>query len=290
MRVNVPLAALRVFEAAARHQSFRLAGAELHISGSAVSQQIAVLEAILRTRLFVRVNRGVVLSETGRTLAQSLRTTFHDIEKALIAAAPHLATNTVRVAIYQTMASRWLISRLADLANHSPLLSVELETGMAEIDFAQSELDFAIRVGGGEWKNAIATKLFDEVLVPVCSPAFAARLGGVDDLNGVSLIHSLNRPHDWEAWLTAAGHGGIAGRSQLRLANSSLVYEAAAAGAGVAMGQVKFVAGDLATGILVAPFALKVSTGRAYYLLEPTTRPARPASTAFRAWILRQSR
>jgi LysR family glycine cleavage system transcriptional activator len=288
--LNVPLSALRVFEAAARHQSFRLAGTELHMSGSAVSQQIATLEAILRSRLFTRINRGVVLSETGRTLAQALRKTFQDIDAALIAAAPHLATNTVRVAIYQTMASRWLISRLADLANHSPLLSVELETGMAEIDFAQSELDFAIRVGTGDWKNATATKLFDEVLIPVCSPAMAACLGRIDDLNTVSLIHSLNRPHDWEAWLVAAGHPGITGRSQLRLANSSLAYEAAAAGAGAAMGQAAFVAGDLASGVLVAPYGLEVPTGRAYYLLEPAVRPARPASTAFRRWILEQSR
>ena len=137
---------------------------------------------------------------------------------------------------------------------------------MAEIDFERTDLDFAIRVGHGRWDNATAYKLFGEVLLPVCMPRMKAELTCVAALDEVNLIHSLNRPNDWDLWLKAAGNSSAIGKARLKFANSSLAYEAAAAGAGVALGQAAFVAADLAAGVLVTPFDMQVPTGRSLLL------------------------
>jgi LysR family transcriptional regulator, glycine cleavage system transcriptional activator len=60
-----PLNALRAFEAAARHLSFKQAAHELHVTAGAVSQQVRLLEERLGVQLFERLTRQVVLTPAG---------------------------------------------------------------------------------------------------------------------------------------------------------------------------------------------------------------------------------
>ena len=76
------LAALRVFQAAARHEHFGRAGDELHVTHSAVSRQVRALEQQLGVSLFERRNRAVFLTDAGRRLFESTRVAFRQVAEA----------------------------------------------------------------------------------------------------------------------------------------------------------------------------------------------------------------
>lgn len=289
MRRNIPLSSLRMFEAAARHCSYLQAAAELHISGSAVSQQVSKLEQSLGVKLFVRQHKRLELTDAGRRFGEELSAIFRDLDRAINDVAPRSASRLVKVAAYQTMVSRWLIPRLPSLHAALPDISLEFETGMFRLDFKRSESDLGIRVGEEEIGSARSYVLFPEVLIPVCAPSVASRLTHIADLRNVALLHSLNRPDDWHRWLSAAGLDDIKGTNQLKFSNSSLAYEAASAGSGVALGQVNLMENDIQAGTLVAPFQIPVHTGRFYYLLEPEGVRHRPIVDAVKSWLLKEA-
>lgn len=279
------MSTLRVFEAAARLLSFDKAAAELHVSSSAVSQQIARLESKLGLVLFERLHRRIALTDAGRALSRPLTSAFRTIDRALVVAYQSASKESIKLAIYQTWASRWLIPRLGEFSREWPLLSVEFKTGMDDIDLEHSDVDFAVRWCPVDSAEADAHKLFDEVLVTVCAPAVAARLPQISDLDKTSLIHSANRPEDWNAWLTANNQAGIHGSGSLKFSNTSLAIGAAVAGAGVLVGQVHLFLPELESGALTMPFASGVQTLRGLYLMAATTHAPKPSTAAFKEWI-----
>lgn len=280
------MSTLRVFESSARLLSFDKAGVELNVSASAVSQQIARLEGKLGLVLFERLHRRIALTDAGRALSRPLTSAFKTIDRALAVAYQSANKESVKLAIYQTWASRWLIPRLGEFSRAWPQLSVEFEAGMDDIDLEHSDVDFAVRWCSVDGVSAGAYKLFDEILVAVCSPSMAASLQHVAELDAVSLIHSANRPDDWATWLAASGHAGIHGSGRLKFSNTSLAIGAAVAGAGMLVGQVHLFLPEIESGALAMPFGLDVRTARGLYLLEAPSNEPKTSTTAFREWLL----
>ncbi len=287
MRRIPPLAAVRVFEAAARHQNFTAAAAELGMTQAAVSYQIKLLEERLGVPLFHREKKRVMLTEAGRRAAPQVGRAFDALDSAFATIrAEDEALLTVSTS--NTFANTWLAWRLGSFQMKHPEMAVRLQTSDALADFVSDDVDVAIRAGLGGW-----TDLHEELLVridftPMCSPGFQRRhdLREPCDLLRVPQIS----PHDpwWPFWLREAGVDVPEGppRPGVRLDSQAHEGHAAMAGQGVAMLTPFFWRNDLAEGRLVRPFEQVSTRGYAYWLCFPEARKSVPKIKRFREWLM----
>src|SRR5689334_20848898 len=149
-----PLAAVRVFEATARHLSFTRAAAELGMTQAAVSYQIKLLEERIGVPLFLRRPRQVALTEAGQRFAPQVTEAFALLADAY-AAVRGIAEGTLVISTIQTFASNWLARHLGSFHLLHPSLAVRLETQSRMVDFAREEIDVGIRSGGGKWPGLV---------------------------------------------------------------------------------------------------------------------------------------
>lgn len=288
MRRLPPLAAVRVFEAAARHENFTAAAAELGMTQAAVSYQIKLLEERVGVPLFVRARRQVTLTDTGRRIAPLVSGAFDTLDTAFASVrADDAAMLTISTSL--TFANTWLAWRLGGYQMAHPDLAVRMLTTDTLTDFVSDDVDVAIRTGRGEWPGLVAKLLFRTDFTPMCSPAFLARHGGAPtpaDLPGLPLIS----PHDpwWNDWLRDAGVAVPDGpiRPGIRLDSQANEGHAAIAGQGMAMLTPFFWRMDLAEGRLVRPFAQLSTRGYGYWLVYPEHRRTVPKIKQFGEWLL----
>ena len=287
MRHLPPLAAVRVFEAAARHENFTAAAVELGMTQAAVSYQIRLLEERIGLPLFRRDRRRVMLTDAGRRAASQLTAAFDTIDAAFAGLrAEDEAVLTVSTT--NTFANLWLAWRLGGFQLAHPDTAVRLLTDNRLTDFATDEVDVAIRSGGGRWPGLAAHQLMPLDFTPMCSPAF------LDDLDGkIAPADLLKLPlisaHDpwWATWLRDAGLDVVAARhTGIRLDSQAHEGRAALAGQGVAMLTPLFWQTDLAAGRLVQPFAHVGNDGEAYWLVYPEARAKVVKIKRFREWLL----
>ena len=171
-------AILRSFEAAARHESFTLAGEELHLSQSAISRQVRELERIVGTDLFHRAGRRVVLNKAGRDLAGQLAIDLERLRQTVFRAMTAGDQGGVlRVGVLPTFASRWLIPRLPDFARRHPGIRINLSARTAPFDLAEERFDMAIHFGQPDWPGAQMRHLCDETLLAVAAPGSSGDSG-----------------------------------------------------------------------------------------------------------------
>ena len=176
MRRLPPLAAVRVFEAAARHENFTSAAAELGMTQAAVSYQIKLLEERLGAPLFRREKRRVVLTDAGRRAAAPITRAFDAIDSAFAAIRAEDAS-VLTVSTSNTFANTWLAWRLGSFQMAHPEMAVRLLTSDAIADFASDDVDVAIRSGLGGWDGLVAEKIVPIDFTPMCSPGFLDRYG-----------------------------------------------------------------------------------------------------------------
>src|SRR5262249_29516795 len=106
---QLPLNALRAFEASARHLSFTRAGLELRVTQAAVSQQVKGLEGSLGTVLFRRLPRGLALTDEGQALLPAVAETFSRLTETLDRFRDGHFTHAVTVGVVGTFATGWLL-------------------------------------------------------------------------------------------------------------------------------------------------------------------------------------
>jgi LysR family glycine cleavage system transcriptional activator len=287
MRRLPPLAAVRVFEAAARHENFTAAANELGMTQAAVSYQVKLLEERLGAPLFRREKRRVVLTDAGRKAAPQITRAFDAIDAAFGAIrADDEAVLTVSTS--NTFANTWLAWRLGSFQMNHPEMAVRLLTSDALADFISDDVDVAIRAGLGGWEE-----LHEELLVridftPMCSPGFLKRHGPftAEDMLRIPQIS----PHDpwWPFWLREAGVEVPDGPPRVGVRLDSQAHEghAAMAGQGMAMLTPFFWRNDLAEGRLVRPFEQVSTRGYAYWLCYPEARRGVAKIRRFREWLL----
>lgn len=289
MRRIPPLAAVRVFEAAARHENFTSAAAELGMTQAAVSYQIRLLEERLGVPLFRREKRRVMLTDAGRRAAAPIGRAFDAID----AAFAQLRTEDegmLTISTSLTFANTWLAWRLGGFQMAHPEMAVRLSVDDALTDFVTDEVDVAVRAGRGTWPGLAADLLIPVDFTPMCSPAFLERHGG-DRLRPADLPRlPMISQHDpwWSHWLREAGVEVAEGdmRPGVRMDSQANEGNAAMAGQGMAMLTPFFWRNDLADGRLVRPFAQTSTRGYAYWLVVPEHRRSVPKIKRFREWLL----
>lgn len=284
---QLPLVALRAFEATGRHLSVKKAAENLCVTPGAVSQQIRALEARLGVELFVRANRRLALTDDGRRLLFALRESFALIDRAMSEMVGRSATLKLR--LLPTFAIRWFVPRMAGFLARHPELDVEIATSSSTDDLSLDGVDFTLRYGLGGWTDVESDHLFVDELVPVCAPALASSLKRPADILQqtllYSMMHSRMRQQAWSMWLKSVGLEGEEPNKVLRFENAALAYEAAADGMGVALAQRAYIESDVARGRLVVPFSDMVQTSLSFYFVCSRKKSDQPKIKQFRAWL-----
>jgi LysR family transcriptional regulator, glycine cleavage system transcriptional activator len=286
-----PLNTLRVFESGARRLSFTRAAEELHVTQAAVSHQIKALEDWLGTPLFLRLSRGLKLTAAAERYLRDVTAALDLISTATTQLMRPDDRRILSVATFDSFASIWLLPRLKSFRQQYPGIDVRLWSVDREVDvFERGDVDLEIRYGDGNWPGLSATRLMDEEIFPVCSPAVAAGpppLATLADLKHHTLLHDI-MVTDWNAWLDAADVSDVDGERGPGFNQSYLVVQAAIGGEGVALGRSILVSDALARGDLVRPFAISIPSAYSYYLVGVDPLIDDPAVAAFRAWIMTQ--
>lgn len=282
-----PLNALRTFEAAARHLSFTKAADELFVTQAAVSHQIKGLEEQLGVQLFRRLNRRLLLTDEGQLLLPDVRAAF-ELLLGGVRKVREQHGGALAISATPSFGAKWLASRIGRFQALHPEFEVQLTATPRLVDFARENIDCGVRYGMGDWPGLRAERLFDAELLMVCSPGLAAGpppLCCPDDLRRHTLIHVLDDIDDWRLWLKAAGVNGIDPDKGLKFDSSPMALQAAASGAGVAIGRRRLIEEDLASGRLVVPFDIELLDGCAYYFVVPEARAEVSKVALFRDWL-----
>jgi LysR family glycine cleavage system transcriptional activator len=287
-----PLRALRIFEAAARLQSFSKAARELNVTPAAVSHQIRGLERHLGVELFRRTGRRVALSDDGRAAAESLRDGFEQIQRGVDALRRRSGVRTVTLNATPSFATRWLLPRLARFASRHPDLRLRVVTSVTPPDFEEDEIDLAIRLGRAGMEHARGEELFGERIAPVASPGFLRQhpVRRLVDLTRLPLLHDdslrrAGRATGWTEWLRAAGGAGTHRRGGMQFNDGHLALQAAVEGLGVALGRMAYALPEIERGRLRRVHSLVLDLELGYWLLHSGLRSEDPAVVAVAEWL-----
>ena len=307
-----PLNALRVFEAAARHLSFKDAANELSITQAAVSHQVKSLEDYLGVQLFKRAGRGVQLTEAARACLPKLREGFDSLAAAVEMIHLRADETDLQITAPPVFTARWLMPRLADFARREPKIDVRVvssskmvdagaldsATLVGNFDLRSESSGVEIHLGSGDYPGYRADRLFGVQMIAVASPDLAKGtppLREPADLARHTLLHDdatdlVAQGHAWAKWLDAAGVADkVDGTRGPHFSSNILSLEAASQRLGVALALHPMVDADIASGRLWQPFDAELKPQSAYYLVCPEVIADRPAVVAFRKWLLQQA-
>lgn len=292
MRRMVPSrSALIAFEAAARHQNFTSAAAELSLSESAISKQIAILEDQLDLKLFNRLKKRVILTKAGTLYSRQVRRSLEQMEQDMLNIMAYGGTKEIlELAVLPTFCSQWLIPRIDRFYARHPDMTINTASRSVMFLFRDTPFDAAIHYGQPTWPGTIADYLFKEDLVAVCSPDLikSAKLMETETIQGCSLLHLTSRPDAWRNWFECAGLSGFNSMQGSRYEHFSILISAACAGLGVALIPRFLIHKELMRKELVVAFDLPVESDTAYYLVYPEDKPVRSALDCFREWLLEE--
>lgn len=291
-----PLGTLVAFEAAARHLSFTAAASELHLTQAAISRQIRLLEEDLAVRLFVRANRAVSLTPEGRSLQHTVSLALGHIANAAEQVRSTGGERRLTIAADQSIATLWLMPRLAEFRRANPDILVRLVASDDDDVCLADHIDLSLVHGDGSWVGYDATPLFGESVFPVCSPDYLAQhgpLSSVEDLAQQTLLDLEDDHWDWMSWRVWLTENGVDLPSEhhgMAINNYPLVLQAAADGHGIALGWQHLADSYLSDGRLVRPLGdITVTTAFGYYLLAPLGRPANADTETFSQWLTMNS-
>src|SRR3954447_4187735 len=282
-----PVTNLLAFEAVARRRSFAIAAAELHLTASAVSHQVARLESDLGVRLFERSAHGVRLSTAGGQYLERVAGAL----SAISAATDDLRQgvgNSLYVHSAPTFASLWLMPRLRRFADTHPDIALNLSAAHTYSDFALGQADLDIRYGVPQWGELVVEPLFEERVVPLASPAFIRehRLKRVEQLLDVPLIQSNVSVVQWSDWLAAFSDKRAPERFTFRFDRAQMSLDAATQGLGVALESTTNAGMHLADRRLRPVFGQdKAIRVKAHFLVYPARHARRAPVEAFLSWI-----
>lgn len=303
-----PLPALRAFEAAARHLSFKKAADELFVTPAAVSQQIKALETYLGVPLFHRLPRALEVSAQGQAMLAKLREGL-DCLAAAVELAQTRPVGPLTVHAPPSFALRWLVPRLSRFGALHPEVELRLADDVGNIDGLgrgpetlltdprDAGSAVAVRFGMVDYPGFCRDLLLAPEYVLVCSPGLLSRsapLVTAADLGQHVLIHDESIPDEavrpsWAEWFRLAGVDEVDTSRGPRFSSAVLVLEAALGGQGMALSLWPLVEADVTAGRLVMPFATVMPSRYVYSLVVPEALADRPLIRDFRAWLLAEA-
>jgi LysR family transcriptional regulator, glycine cleavage system transcriptional activator len=281
--------ALAAFDSVARLGSFSSAAEELSLTQGAVSRQVSGLEEQLGVMLFDRTSRGVMLTPAGADFARAIAGALAQIRSASLHVMSKRHGDQLNLAILPTFGTRWLMPRIPQFVARHPEITLNFATRIGVFDFDRDGIDMAIHVGQPEWPGADCTFLMEEMVAPVCSPAFLAAhpVSRAQDLLRLPLLHMASRPGGWKHWFDSLRIAGAPAEG-MRFEQFGSVAQACIAGLGVALMPLFLIDTELASGQLVEAFPHQVVSPSAYYAVAPHAKSEFRPVVAFRAWLMEE--
>jgi LysR family glycine cleavage system transcriptional activator len=287
------LTALRAFEATARLGSVTAAAEELAVTQGAISRQIRLLEADLRQPLFRRLHRGLELTAGGQKLSASLTDAFGQIGYAV--ADLKRPQDVVSVKAMPTFAIRWLLPRLAEFRRLHPGIKLEVSTAWHGVELDKEDFDCGIT--GCEHTQAkrphyIWVELLREGVLPVCTPAYARKMGAphtAAEFARHTLLHPTPDRADWRLWMEGWGGGRFDVSGGQTFDTIDLAIRAAESGFGVAIAELSLLADQIQLGQLIAPVPIAVRSGLSNWFVCRKNIAERPAVRVFRDWLVAEA-
>jgi LysR family transcriptional regulator, glycine cleavage system transcriptional activator len=291
------LDALRIFVVAARHLSFTEAANELNLTQSAVSHRIRGLEDELGLSLFNRLTRRLELTPQGRALAHKVNHAIGEIDRSIIDLSKSDDDAPLKVTMLPSVASHWLIPRLARLRRRHPEFDVQVIADPRLLDLRAEGIDLALRFGRSPHPSYAATRLMSDRVFPVCTPELLKQYGpvkSIDSLLAMPLLHDSatngdGSDSDWRAWLDYFGRPDVSCQTGQHFSEAGMLVNAATLGLGVALARASLVADKLADGTLVCPLKLAAPTAYTYYLLGLPEAVDRPKIAMFRKLLVAEA-
>lgn len=296
-----PFPAIRAFEAAARHLSFKQAADELNVTQSAISHQIKALERYLGVVLFRRKPQGVDLTDAGKTYLPLIGGALSRIASASEQLRADCLSGRLTVGMGSAFASRWLVPRLGRFFDSYPSIELRIATIGPSADFSYADfeagkfshddIDAAIVFGLGDWPGLEAHRLASSVLFPVCSPKLRRGRTSLErpaDLRHHILLH-YDRGQDWSRWLETADVSCVDASRGPHFDDCNVYFQALLGGHGVGLTLSALAAPDLEAGRLIPLFDLRLMPIAWYHLVFPKASALSPRIVAFRDWLLDES-
>ena len=284
-----PLSSLRVFEAAARNNSFRKAADELNLTASAISHGIQTLENWLGVELFYRKSRGLRLTGAGELYAPLVSQALSLLAKATEQLPGRRATGMLSISSAPTFANKILLPRLEGFTAQFPDIRITIDTSHRQVDLTLDDFDIAIRIASTKKPAPGWSLLAVETLLPVCSPNMKEQFGVALDaklLSRAPLIHVTSVSVDWNQWFRTSGMDvPVSINSGLRVDTIQMAFEAAIRGLGIVLGRRPLVDDDIASGRLVPLVDQTIPSGNGYWLVASQTDFQKPEVKLFRQWL-----
>jgi LysR family glycine cleavage system transcriptional activator len=287
-----PLNWLRAFEASASALSFTEAAQALHMTQSAVSQQIKALESALGRPLFMRRARGLELTAAGRSYLPTVQAAFAMLEEGTSVLTGRKNPGVLEVHANLSFSIFWLAPRLHRFMQAYPWVQMNVVTSIWSEDRQSPTAAVEIVLGLGKWERRVGQRLWEDTTYPVCAPAVAQRIHSVQDLLQERLLDLSSSVQSWDSWLEAHPDYDSSAPPPVvhRASTWALSLTWAQQGLGVALAHDTVASHLIETGQLVRPFALSMPMKEAYYLIASEGTGTSAAAQAFTSWLLQEVR
>ena len=260
-----PLNALRAFEAAARLGGFSSAAEELCVTPGAISQHIKSLEAWVGSALFERRSQGVRLTKLGTEVASQFSAAFDELGSAVRSLRAGSAQASINIAVLPSVAQLWLSPKLPAIRTALPGHTISITALDNRPNLSREMFDISIFLGNPTGQdNEVVLK--QDVIFPVCAPELAQRLKEPSDLSSEVWLYDALWADDWANWISHIDFDMPSLKSGPTFSLYSIAVEETKNGAGVLIGHEILVEAQLKSGVLVAPFQQKVSSGKSLIL------------------------
>jgi LysR family glycine cleavage system transcriptional activator len=276
-----PLNALRGFEAAARLGSFHKAAEELHLTQSAISQQIRSLEGYLEQPLFYRSGRSVSLTDAGHDLLSTTQSLLQQLAVGIRRLEQYSKPNQLVVNTTPAFARHWLLPRLGDFHRRHPEIDLWLFSTDEAPDMASQTIDLALRDDIGAQAECRFQVLLHDRLYPACHPALLKT-----PTAGRTTLHG-EREMDWSHWEVEAGVDVGQQGHGLNFSDPGLLLDAACGGLGIALVSQLLAQQARASGLL-QPLAEQSVRGPNWAWLIHRDSESSPMTRSFCDWVKQQ--
>lgn len=282
-----PLDQIDAFVIAARLGNLTRAAESMHLTVSALSHRMRLLEERVGQQLLARGPRGVVLTPQGKRLFDAVAEPIDAIEHALRRLSAR-TDNLLTLSLIPSMATAWLVPRLPHFLSRHPELGLSLQASTHVVDFEREPVDAALRLGAGKWPGIKAEFLFDEWITPVASPGFLQK-HGKPALAKISSLPLLGDPAErWKDWFAAFG-GKAPPRFVAAFDDTETLHQAAAQGLGIALARLTLAQPLIDSGRLVRISSKRLKAEFAHYLVYPERSLQLAGFQAMRTWLLGQA-
>ncbi|GAA0419793.1 LysR substrate-binding domain-containing protein [Cocleimonas flava] len=293
-KININLLnnkSLLAFHIAAKTSSFTRAAETLNVGQPAISHAVRQLESILDTTLFKRQHDGVKLTSEGEVLAHYLSKGFGSIQQGLEAL---MVENQYEITLHisTSLASHWLMPRIAKFKQSHPNIQLRCITQDTDNEVQNGGFDLCFPLGQVSWDGFERYKFVDEVITPVCSPAYlktSPPLSKIEHLADHALIHLEERythRFDWQDLFEDANLNYSNSKAEESFNDYSVVVQAVLEGQGIALGWKHLIDPLIQQGKLIAPLDLEIKTYHPFYIIIPKNKAKNQAVMLLRDWLL----